>query len=803
MIGLEVAVIAACALPLLAALTNGVNALGAGCLYGPPWVARVAVAGVGGSFAASVWAAVVMTTDGGPHEIMVYRWIASGDLAVDFGFLVDELTIVMMLVVTAISWLVAYFSVNYMHNEPGFARYFTVVPLFVFAMLVLVMADNYLLMFLGWEGVGVCSYLLIGFYHNRKQAAQAATRAFIMNRVGDAGLLLAMFLLVVHTGSLRFADVFAAAGSLSSGVVTGICLLLLWGAVGKSAQLPLGTWLARAMEGPTPSSALIHAATMVTAGVYLVVRSSPLFDVAPTALLAVGLVGAMTALYGQLVGYVQTDVKGLLAASTTAQLGVMFVFCGLGLYTVAIFHLVAHAFYKSYLFLTAPSILHHLHGGADPGVIRRPADTAPVLYRLVLATAIGSLMLPLLARAVVDDQQTLGRNAWPLAALAVVAGFSVVFGSARMVRVGFGNHQAGGQRADRRRGDRDERLPAGQLAGPMLVLVALLVAGWFAGILPGGIPGSWFYRLLEEVVAVGSAVPAGNPLVAGLFLGGLGLLAASGVFGPRFLDRFRDEMPADVIPPVARRLYWGALDRGLIDETYRRFFVSPTVALGLMLRRLDRRGIDRATSAVGSGGRAWGVGADWESRFESIRQAHDAGFVTLAEPPERLDWLPSLATPAGGPSTHPDATGERVWDTTSTSPRPGPHGRLGGTGIVEGAQNTVARFAEQVERVVFQGSAERGVAFVASAVARMVEAVERVVFQVHLEQAAARLTSVIARFTEVVEHVVFQSGVDRGVFHLGTTVQRALLAFENRLGRPLVMTGLLLVVLVVLVGGTR
>jgi NADH-quinone oxidoreductase subunit L len=782
--GLEFAAIAACGLPLLAAIANGANALAGGRIYSATSVSRVAVAGVFGSFGASVWVAVAMVRQAGPYEIVVYQWFASGDLTVNFAFLIDELTITMMLVVTSISWLVTRFSVNYMHNEDGFGRYFTVVPLFVFAMLVLVMADNYLLMFLGWEGVGVCSYLLVGFYRARKGAAQAGTKAFIMNRVGDANLLVAMFLLFVHTGSLRFTEVFAEADSLSSAVVTGVCFLLLFGAVGKSAQLPLGTWLARAMEGPTPSSALIHAATMVTAGVYLIVRSSPLFDVAPTALLAVGAIGTLTALYGQLVGYVQTDIKGMFAASTTAQLGFMFVLCGLGLYTVAIFHLVAHAFYKSYLFLTAPSILHHLHGGADPASVRRSTDTAPLLSQLVLATAVALLALPFVARGPSGGPQALEGNLWVLGALALVAVFSVVFATARMVRVAFASHEVheaavDGHPAVEHPADSDGRTPAGRLLGPLAIIAGLVVVGLAAGVLPGGIEGTWFHGLLDEVAGVGDALPAGNPLMAGLFIAALGLLAVSGVYGPRFLDRFRDEQPAGTASPIVHRLYWRALDRGLLDESYARAFVRPTTALGRTLRRFDRRVIDRAAGASAPAGRQIGHGADWEARFAAVRRAHNAGITALAEPPARLDWLPSAAP----------GRAER-WSK-------------GETGVIERAETAMARFTEDGEPVAFQGSPEHATGLFTSVIARAIETVERVVFQASLERAATLLTSGIAKFTEAVEHVIFQSGVERGLHRGGTTVQRSLLAIESRLGQPIVMVWVLMVVLVLLVAGTR
>jgi NADH-quinone oxidoreductase subunit L len=491
----------------------------------------------------------------------------------------------------------------------------------------------------------------------------------------------------------------------------------------------------------------------------------------------------------------------------------MFVLCGLGLYAVAIFHLVAHAFYKSYLFLTAPSILHHLHGGADPDAVRRPANTAPVLSQLVLAAAVGLLALPLLARGFGGGEEALGRNLWALVALAVVAVFSVLFATARMVRVGFAGHQdhdahAEDHHAEGHGADSDDRAPAGRLLGPLAVVVALVAVGWAAGVLPGGIEGTWFHGLLDATAGVGSALPAGNPLMAGLFVGALVLLAASGVYGPRFLDRFRDELPAGAVPPLARRLYWRALDRGLLDENYARAFVGPTAALGRTLRRFDRRVIDGVTGAavpaapVGSAAPA-PADIDWEARFASVRRAHAAGFVTPAESPGRLGWLPPVAAPIGRAAVHPHGVGERVQAvTTAVSARAEGRG-TGEAGGVERTETAVAKFTETFERVVFQGSPERGAGFLTSAVARSVEAVERVVFQASLERVAALLTSAIARFTEAVEHAVFQSGVERGLHHAGSTAQRSLLAVERRLGQPLVMGGLLAVVLVVLVAGTR
>ncbi|MBA3311220.1 MAG: NADH-quinone oxidoreductase subunit L, partial [Nocardioidaceae bacterium] len=597
MSSVEVAAVVVCALPLCAAVANGLNALTGDRLYGHVAVTRVAVTAVSAAFVASLYVAAAMVAQPGPREVTIYRFLESGDLSVGFGFLLDPLSVLMMLIVTGISALVTRFSVNYMHNENGFTRYFTVMSLFVFTMLILVMADSYLVMFLGWEGVGVCSYLLISFYRERPASAQAGTKAFIMNRVGDAELLVAMFVLVAYTGSVQYGEVFAEVSSLPRGTVEVVGLLLLFGAIGKSAQLPLGTWLARAMEGPTPSSALMHAATMVTAGVYLVVRSAPIYDQAPTALLAVGIVGALTALYGQLVGYVQTDIKGLLAASTTAQLGLMFLFCGLGLYAVAIFHLVAHAFYKSYLFLTAPSILHHLHGGADPTAVRRPEDTARLPAVAVLAVAAGLLALPLIGRVMepVGGAGGLIWNAWVVLALAVIAIFATVFSTRRMTVVAFAGHAGHGDEGHAGNGsdapaphaDEASRTRPARLIGPLCILAGLVALGLVLDVLPGGLTGSWFQRLLGPAVGGDVGVPLGNPLVAVLLTGAVALLLLSGWYSPRYLDRFRDELPPAAVPAAASRLYWWSLNRGYLDDVYGRRVVAPATALGMALERFD------------------------------------------------------------------------------------------------------------------------------------------------------------------------------------------------------------------------
>jgi len=295
-------------------------------------------------------------------------WIDVGTLHIDFNFVLDHLSLVMLLVVTGVGFLIHVYSVGYMAHEDGYWRYFSYLNLFLFFMTVLVLAGNALLMFVGWEGVGLASYLLIGFYFKKTSAADAGKKAFVVNRIGDFGFLIGMFLLLANFGTLTFTDIaakLAASPGWTGGVITSIALCLLLGAAGKSAQLPLYVWLPDAMEGPTPVSALIHAATMVTAGVYMIARNHVLFDHSPFALSVVAIIGAATALFAATIGLVQTDIKRVLAYSTISQLGYMFLGCGVAAYSAAIFHLMTHAFFKALLFLAAGSVIHGLGGEQD------------------------------------------------------------------------------------------------------------------------------------------------------------------------------------------------------------------------------------------------------------------------------------------------------------------------------------------------------------------------------------------------------------------------------------------------------
>ena len=353
---------AALLLPLLGFLLL----VGGARKLGEPGAGILAALAVGGAFVGALCAFVgLLGLDGHGRAVTVtlFEWIPSVD--VDFALLVDPLSVTMALFVTGVGGLIHLYSIGYMHGDPGFARFFTYLNLFTFSMLLLVLADNYLLMFVGWEGVGVCSYLLISFWFERNSAAVAGKKAFVTNRIGDAGLLLAMFLLFGAVGSLDYHSVFEQVEGMAGVTVTAVVLLLLVGACGKSAQLPLHVWLPDAMEGPTPVSALIHAATMVTAGVYLMVRSSPLLEHAGDATTVIAIVGAATALFAATVACAQSDIKRVLAWSTISQLGFMFLAVGSGAYIAAVFHMVTHAFFKALLFLGSGSVIHALDDEQD------------------------------------------------------------------------------------------------------------------------------------------------------------------------------------------------------------------------------------------------------------------------------------------------------------------------------------------------------------------------------------------------------------------------------------------------------
>jgi NADH-quinone oxidoreductase subunit L len=352
------------------------------------WIASLAVLG---SFicSVSIFNALDATNS---INIDLFNWITFGNTSIAFGLQVDSLTTTMLLVVTGIGFLIHLYSIGYMHDNEGFTRFFTYLNLFIFFMLILIMGNNYLMMFIGWEGVGLCSYLLIGFWFKNDAYNDAAKKAFVMNRIGDLGFLLGMFFMLFHFGTLDFDGVANAAAGLDSNhiLIVTITLLLFVGAMGKSAQIPLYTWLPDAMAGPTPVSALIHAATMVTAGIYMVVRSNVLFALAPHTLDVVLITGVATSVFAAVIGLMQNDIKKVLAYSTVSQLGLMFAALGLGAFSSGMFHVVTHAFFKALLFLGSGSVIHALHGEQD---IRKMGGLGKYIKITYFTFLIGSLAI--------------------------------------------------------------------------------------------------------------------------------------------------------------------------------------------------------------------------------------------------------------------------------------------------------------------------------------------------------------------------------------------------------------------------
>lgn len=381
--------------PLVGAIAAGLF----GKVLGRTWSHRITIALVGVSFAASV-AIFQDVMAGNTFNGPVYTWLTSGDTSFQVGFLIDKLTVMMMLVVTFVSLMVHIYTIGYMAEDPGYQRFFSYISLFTFSMLMLVMANNFMQLFFGWEAVGLVSYLLIGFWYTKPTATYANLKAFLVNRVGDFGFLLGIALVLMVFGTLDYAAVFANAQNYANDIapipgvtwnlLTAICILLFIGAMGKSAQFPLHVWLPDSMEGPTPISALIHAATMVTAGIFMVARMSPLFELSDTALSFVMVIGAITALFMGFLGIIQNDIKRVVAYSTLSQLGYMTVALGASAYSVAVFHLMTHAFFKALLFLAAGSVIIAMHHDQD---IRNMGGLKKYMPITWITSLIGSLAL--------------------------------------------------------------------------------------------------------------------------------------------------------------------------------------------------------------------------------------------------------------------------------------------------------------------------------------------------------------------------------------------------------------------------
>ena len=500
-------------------------------------------------------------------------WISVGTLHVDFGSVLDPLSLVMLLIVTGVGFLIHVYSVGYMHDDEGYWRFFAYLNLFLFFMTVLVQAGNALLMFVGWEGVGLASYLLIGFWFQKQSAADAGKKAFVVNRIGDFGFLIGLFLLLANFGTLTFSEISAkltASPGMTGGVLTAIALCLLVGATGKSAQLPLYVWLPDAMEGPTPVSALIHAATMVTAGVYMVARTHFIFDRSPFALSVVAIVGAATAIFAATIGLVQTDIKRVLAYSTVSQLGYMFLGCGVAAYSAAIFHLMTHAFFKALLFLAAGAVIHSLGGEQDMRKMGGLRTKIPITFWTMTTAVFAISGFPLMSAffskdailaAAFTSGGSLGKILW---FVGLVTAALTAFYMFRLWYLTFFG--------ELRNHDAHPHESPWVMLGPLVILAVLSVGGGWIGV-------GRFGAYLAPSVGAGPEEAAGS--VEYLLMA---LAVAAGALGWFIAHRmYHRAQTADGLASANPSGYKLVLNKYYVDEIYGFVFVKPLLAFSKYL----------------------------------------------------------------------------------------------------------------------------------------------------------------------------------------------------------------------------
>ena len=591
------------ALPLAAVLLN----LGLGDRLGKRGTAWLACGAVGVAFLAATRAVLQLASLPEASRSIVqiaYTWMHVGDFSVDVGFLLDPLSSVMILVVTGVGFLIHVYAVGYMAHDPSFRRFFLYLNLFTFAMLTLVLANNFLLMFVGWEGVGLCSYLLIGFWYERPSAAEAGKKAFIVNRIGDFGFLLGVLTLFRFAGNLRFDQLFASAPHVfapGGAAITTATLLLFLGATGKSAQLPLHTWLPDAMEGPTPVSALIHAATMVTAGVYMVARCHVLFGLAPLALQTVAVVGAATALFAATIGIAQNDIKRVLAYSTVSQLGYMFMACGVGAFGAGIFHLMTHAFFKALLFLGAGSVIHALSDEQDLRRMGGLSGRLPWTHATMLVGTLAIAGIPPFAGFFSKDEilsSAFGAGHPGVWLVGLVGAILTAFYMFRLYLLAF----RGGSRLSPEAAHHLHESPPSMVV-PLVVLAALSVVGGLVGP-PMQEGGHAFARWLAPVFASGEpprlaehALPAPTESLlivvsVAAALAGIALALQFYLRAPASATWLRERWSA--LYGVLVHKYW-------IDELYDAIAVRPVYALSVWCWRFwDEAIVDGLVNGVGN-----------------------------------------------------------------------------------------------------------------------------------------------------------------------------------------------------------
>ncbi|QNI35721.1 NADH-quinone oxidoreductase subunit L [Edaphobacter albus] len=594
-----------------------------------------------------VWLWFTMKAAGAPESIhstitlFGNSWISVSGFHADFAFTVDHLTLIMLGVVTCVGFLIHLYSVGYMAHEEGYWRFFAYLNLFMFFMLVLVLAANFLLLFVGWEGVGLASYLLIGFYFKKDSAADAGKKAFIVNRVGDFGFLLAMFLLIANFGSLDFDTIFTSISQHSEwqgGILTAIALLLVVGATGKSAQIPLYVWLPDAMEGPTPVSALIHAATMVTAGIYMVARAHVIFDRSPYALGVVAIIGAATAIFAACIGMVQHDIKRVLAYSTVSQLGYMFLACGVGAYTAGIFHLLTHAFFKALLFLAAGSVIHALSGEQDMRKMGGLRKRIPVTFWTMTMGVFAIAGIPPLAGFFSKDEilfraftspNPIGKLLW-LVGL-VTAGMTSFYMFRLWFKTFFGKERFEEHHRDAHHGDHGHAHGVHEsplvMTLPLMVLALLSIIGGWVGV-PAALGGhdeiGEFLAPVFSGVQVTEVVSHSTELglaAVSVLVALLGLFIAYVLYckKPGTAASYAQKFPA---------LYRLVENKFYVDEIYQALIVTPLLVFSrLILGTLVDGGLVNG-SGYAAGASALGLGA-LVRRVQSGNIRSYAGWLAL------------------------------------------------------------------------------------------------------------------------------------------------------------------------------
>lgn len=558
-------------------------------------------------------------------EIPLYTWASSGSLTITLGLYIDQLTVAMLILVATVSSLVHVYTIGYMHGEPGYARFFSNIALFTFSMLMLVMSDNFLQLFVFWEAVGLCSYLLIGHWYDRESARAAATKAFLVNRIGDFGFMLGILLVFVTFGSLQYQEVFprlesavggtvnllgSIGGNWEVSVMTMICLLLFVGAVGKSAQVPLHVWLPDAMEGPTPISALIHAATMVTAGVFMVARLAPLYNLSPVAMDVVAVVGGVTMFVGATIALTQTDIKRVVAYSTLSQLGYMMMACGLGGYIAGMYHLLTHGAFKALLFLGCGSVIIALHHEQDMRRMGGLKDKLPVTYWTFVIGSLALAGFPLTSGFFSKDELLLaswmsGGLGKGLTVLGLLTAMMTAFYSFRLVFVTFW----GESRVDPHHAGHVHE-PSKTVTIPLLILAVLSIVVGYIGIpdflapaFPGGAGGGAHHGGSAALGIMACATVMGLVGIAGAYV--------VYVKSPHLPDQFARQWQS---------LYQGSLNKWYVDEAYDQAIVNPTMkAADQLWKKVDVAVIDGAVNGVARGV-AWG---GWVTRLLQSGQAQN------------------------------------------------------------------------------------------------------------------------------------------------------------------------------------